>query len=265
MREYEQDLYQESYELEQEELLEIQQEILEKEKEDKEKKKIEQTTLVNIFSELLKNQQLDEAVLYLNKNKKNLPFKTDYIQYLKDIKNAEIRKIIFIFSYNLIHLIKSPEDYIHLFKKIHEIIKFYLKNSEKEKILNFLKFNDRILNGYVISRLLNDKSSKTLILRSTYLRILIEIYIFFCQKHLDFNDTDFQAFFYHLSNLLRINNSKIKMALRNILYYNYIFDERSKKSLVFFKSLFEQNSIMIYRILLEKSILAIRSVSPILK
>ncbi|GAI68290.1 unnamed protein product [marine sediment metagenome] len=230
------------------------QEILEKEKEEKKKRKIEQTILVNYFSELLKNQQLDEAVLYLNKNKKNLPFKTDYIQYLKDIKNTKIRRIFFIFSFNLIHLIEFFEDYVNLYKKIYEIIKFYIKNSEKEKVLNFLRYNDSLLRGHNIKRLFNDKSSRTLILRSTYLRILLKIFIFFCQKHLDFNDNDFQSVFFYLNNLLRINNMKIKMALRNIFYYNYIFDDRSNKSLDFFKSVFEQHNIMIYRILLEKSI-----------
>lgn len=253
-REYEQTLYQELYEYEQEKLFEEHQEILEKEKEEKKKKKIEQTIIVNYFSELLKNQQLDEAVLYLNKNKKNLPFKTDYIQYLKDIKNTEIRRILFIFSFNQIHLIEFLEDYVNLYKKIYEIIKFYIKNSEKEKILNFLKYNDRLLRGHNIKRLFNDKSSRTLILRSTYLRILLKIFIFFCQKHLDFNDNDFQSVFFYLNNLSRINNKKIKMALRNIFYYNYIFDDRSKKSLDFFKSIFEQHNIMMYRILLEKLI-----------
>ena len=253
-REYEQILYQESYEYEHEELFEEHQEILEKEKEEKKKRKIEQTILVNYFSELLKNQQLDEAVLYLNKNKKNLPFKTDYIQYLKDIKNTKIRRILFIFSFNLIHLIEFFEDYVNLYKKIYEIIKFYIKNSEKEKVLNFLRYNDSLLRGHNIKRLFNDKSSRTLILRSTYLRILLKIFIFFCQKHLDFNDNDFQSVFFYLNNLLRINNMKIKMALRNIFYYNYIFNDRSNKSLDFFKSVFEQHNIMIYRILLEKSI-----------
>jgi len=251
--EFEQLQYQESYEFEQDKLFEEHQEILEKEKHLEEKKKIEQVALINNFLELLKGRRLDDAVTFLSNNKNSLPFKTDYIQYLDDIKDSRIRRILIIFYSNPTNLIEFLDDTVDLYKKIYEIIKFYIKNLKKEKIFNFLKLNNKFLKIHIIRRLFYDKSYKTLVLRSIYLRILLTIFIFFCHQHINFTDNKFQLTFRSLKNIFKINNNKIKMALRNIIYYNYTFDERSNKNLNFFKSMFEKQDIWIYRILIEKS------------